>query len=124
MPLYDYECEDCGEVDEFYYKISEKPASVPCSCGGSYTPLLSPVFLGNAVPIVSQAFDRTFSSVKEMEQFAAGRNLQVLSADDPNWKVRKDAVREKCERNAKKQGYTDYEEKQKTLRAKKGLAPK
>jgi len=34
MPLYSYHCKDCGITSDHFFKIAEKPDSVPCSCGG------------------------------------------------------------------------------------------
>jgi putative FmdB family regulatory protein len=41
MPIYEYECQGCGEVTEKLQKISDKPLrKCPC-CGGSVKKLMS-----------------------------------------------------------------------------------
>jgi putative FmdB family regulatory protein len=34
MPLYTYKCNDCGEITEKVFRISEKPSTITCECGG------------------------------------------------------------------------------------------
>lgn len=41
MPRYDYQCDDCGEVREFVFRMAEKPDTVACSCGGSCSSVIS-----------------------------------------------------------------------------------
>lgn len=41
MPIYEYECQGCGEVTEHLQKISDKPLrKCPC-CGGNVKKLMS-----------------------------------------------------------------------------------
>ena len=42
MPLYDYKCDQCGEVFEVMQKFSDAPLMVHEGCGGSVHRLLSP----------------------------------------------------------------------------------
>ncbi|HET8715232.1 MAG TPA: zinc ribbon domain-containing protein [Holophagaceae bacterium] len=39
MPLFDYRCEACGQVEELLIAASAEPG--PCACGGARTRLLS-----------------------------------------------------------------------------------
>jgi len=41
MPIYEYECENCGRVDEVLQKISEKPLSHCRHCNGKVHKLVS-----------------------------------------------------------------------------------
>jgi putative FmdB family regulatory protein len=42
MPIYEYRCEDCGQVKEHLQKLSDAPIAECPACGGShYTKLLS-----------------------------------------------------------------------------------
>ena len=41
MPLYEYECEGCGEVFEVIQKFSDAPITVHEKCGGQVRRLLS-----------------------------------------------------------------------------------
>ncbi len=41
MPLYAYECQDCGEQSEVIQKFSDKPLTKCESCGGKLRKLLS-----------------------------------------------------------------------------------
>ena len=36
MPLYDYKCSDCGEIQERVFKVEGCPESVKCTQCGSY----------------------------------------------------------------------------------------
>lgn len=41
MPIYEYECESCGEVIENWQKFSDTPLSTCKSCGGNLHKLIS-----------------------------------------------------------------------------------
>jgi putative FmdB family regulatory protein len=41
MPLYEYKCDDCGEVFEVMQKFADEPLSVHEKCGGPVHRLLS-----------------------------------------------------------------------------------
>lgn len=41
MPLYEYQCEDCGHIVELIQKFSDAPLSTCSSCGGRLERLLS-----------------------------------------------------------------------------------
>ena len=41
MPLYEYQCENCGEVFELMQKFSDEPLTVHEKCGGKVQRLLS-----------------------------------------------------------------------------------
>lgn len=42
MPIYEYRCEDCGQVNEHLQKMADAPIGECPACGGShYTRLLS-----------------------------------------------------------------------------------
>lgn len=41
MPIYEYECESCGEVIENWQKFSDAPLSTCKSCGGNLHKLIS-----------------------------------------------------------------------------------
>ena len=42
MPLYDYQCSVCGTPIEVFFKIDEKPESIPCSnCNGLMYQIIS-----------------------------------------------------------------------------------
>ena len=34
MPIYEYQCKDCGEISEILQKISDPPATTCPECGG------------------------------------------------------------------------------------------
>jgi putative FmdB family regulatory protein len=41
MPIYEYECPRCGEVEEIFQKISDKPLSKCKKCSGKLHKLIS-----------------------------------------------------------------------------------
>jgi putative FmdB family regulatory protein len=41
MPLYEYECQECGERTEVVQKFSDDPLSTCSSCGGALKKLVS-----------------------------------------------------------------------------------
>ncbi len=45
MPLYEYQCDACGDVFEVIQKFSDTPLTSHEGCGGKLTKLLSPAAL-------------------------------------------------------------------------------
>jgi len=41
MPLYEYKCDQCGEVFEVFQKISDPPMKICIRCGGTVSKMLS-----------------------------------------------------------------------------------
>jgi putative FmdB family regulatory protein len=41
MPIYEYQCEDCGQIDEVMQKISDKPLTECRHCSGKLHKLIS-----------------------------------------------------------------------------------
>lgn len=41
MPIYEYQCTACGQVEERWQKFSDAPLSVCPACGGDMTKLIS-----------------------------------------------------------------------------------
>jgi len=42
MPIYDYECRDCGQEQERIFNIEEKPSEIGCPiCRGTAHPIIS-----------------------------------------------------------------------------------
>ena len=41
MPIYEYECEQCGQVEEILQKFSDKPLAVCKTCSGKLHRLIS-----------------------------------------------------------------------------------
>ena len=41
MPIYEYECETCGRVEEIFQKFSDKPLSQCSHCSGKVHKLIS-----------------------------------------------------------------------------------
>lgn len=50
MPTYSYLC-DCGKEQDQFFKIAEKPDTVPCECGGVAKKVLSAgLVIGDDMP--------------------------------------------------------------------------
>lgn len=47
MPTYEYRCQSCGNLFEYFQKITDQPVTVCESCGGELRKLIS----GGAAPI-------------------------------------------------------------------------
>jgi putative FmdB family regulatory protein len=43
VPIYEYQCEDCGDVVEAFQKMSDEPLTVCERCGGPLRKVLHPV---------------------------------------------------------------------------------
>jgi putative FmdB family regulatory protein len=51
MPVYDYECKHCGNSQEAFFKIGDKPDDIPCVCGKEAVKVMSnSMVLGDDMP--------------------------------------------------------------------------
>lgn len=51
MPIYDYECQHCGNKQEAFFKIGDKPDDIPCVCGKEAVKVLSAgMVIGDDMP--------------------------------------------------------------------------
>lgn len=41
MPLYDFQCEQCGSLKEIFFPVSECPDRMECPCGGEKSKILT-----------------------------------------------------------------------------------
>lgn len=41
MPIYEYQCHDCGEITEILQKFSDKPLNQCPACGGKVSKIIS-----------------------------------------------------------------------------------
>ena len=41
MPLYEYECDDCGERQDAHRSVAERNECPPCRCGGKTKKIIS-----------------------------------------------------------------------------------
>lgn len=41
MPLYEYQCQECGETHEMLQRVTDEPYSICPSCGGALKKLIS-----------------------------------------------------------------------------------
>ena len=68
-------------------------------------------------PLEIKQIGRTFHNQSEFTQYQRENpDVEILGASSTAWGKHKDRVREKCETNAKRQGYTDFEHKKKELK--------
>lgn len=123
MPIYDFRCEVCGEVS---LDVFRKMDGVPPDCGMCLVPMkkkpAAPAIIGGTWlndgtkgRYVKQA-DRHFGSAKELDAWAASRNLAVVSNSSKEWRAVKDANKEEAHKDAKKQGFRDQEDRSRSLK--------
>lgn len=41
MPIYEFQCKECGEIGEMAFRISDCPDAVQCTCGGEAPKIIS-----------------------------------------------------------------------------------
>ncbi|MEW6585382.1 MAG: FmdB family zinc ribbon protein [Nitrospirota bacterium] len=82
MPIYEYECVECGEHCEVMQKFSDEPLSVCSSCGGRLHKLISQtsfVLKGSGWYVTDYASPERKKKEKEME----GRDVSSESKAEP-----------------------------------------
>ena len=69
MPTYEYECEQCGQVFEYFQSLTESPKTTCEVCGGRLRKLVSPgaglIFKGNGFYITDYKKKHTTATEKE-----------------------------------------------------------
>lgn len=66
MPLFDYKCEKCNEVQEFFLKNARK--SVQCNCGGVAKRIYTVRAMALDTPIWSKAMGVAPEQIEEMNR--------------------------------------------------------
>ena len=75
MPLYDFECQQCGNIDEFFAPIDQRRKR--CECGATMNRILSPRYYIN--PDVDFVTDNISG---EMTRITSRRQLRQLCKDN------------------------------------------
>ena len=78
MPLYDHECEECGEISEAYKKVDDKEADCP-NCGGTARRVFTSRYFIN--PDIDYVTDnvtgepKRYTSRRQLDQDLADKGL-------------------------------------------------
>lgn len=116
MPVYDYFCDSCGFEDEVYIKLDDFESTfVECPyCVLNMRRIISPVATIGPMPskpLVADSIGKKFEKVEDLRNYLkANPDLEMYSSNDAAWIKRKDNIRDKAEKQAKKQGYRDLDE--------------
>lgn len=92
MPLYDFMCDECGEREELFYRIRERPDALECpACGGPcrIAFLKAPALHGEIsdfyrrrFPYYDESLDVNFTSKKEKDAYLKRNNLRIREAGE------------------------------------------
>jgi putative FmdB family regulatory protein len=92
MPTYAYKC-DCGTEQEQFFRIADKPDTVPCECGGRARKILSAgMVLGDDMPkwmrhketlgcLQSSGDKQRITTRSEYNRYLKSRNIAEISAN-------------------------------------------
>ena len=123
MPLYDIECEQCGVVNDAFYRLVELDSMVCPECSGvKVRRLVAPVPTHGIVFSNAQywpQFDRTFQSNAELRAYKKEKNVEFVSTSSKHWQDTKDYTRSRVEKLAQRKGYKDYADMQATTKKRK-----
>lgn len=122
MPIYVYRCSVCRDQREVFQKIGAGPPGcemclVPMEKRPAVASLAGVTWLNDGTKgrYVKQA-DRHFRNAKELDAWAASRNLAVVSNSSREWRAVKDANKEEAHKDAQKQGFRDQEDRSRSLK--------
>jgi putative FmdB family regulatory protein len=90
MPLYQYECRQCGKEQEIYWTIAGRVNEVDCDCGGKARRVMAiGGVIGDEMPAwmrhpetlgcLQCSGDRKISSRSEYKRYLKERNLSEMS---------------------------------------------
>lgn len=99
MPRYDYECQNCGFVEEKIFKIADKPDWTTCrECGGPAKSIiggLRPAYVqGDFEPYYDESLDTMIESKRHRREVMAREGLVELG---PLGQRRRKEIRDKAE---------------------------
>lgn len=123
MPVYDFRCEVCGEtLTDVFQKMSAEPPE----CGMCLMPMKkkpsAPAVVGGdwldhgLQGRYSKQAGRHFKNSKELDAWAASRGLAPVSSTSREWRAIRDSNKEEAQVDAKKQGFTDQEDRKRRLK--------
>lgn len=93
MPLYSYQCDECGREQDRFFKMADKLDSVPCeSCGGNAHKILSAgMVLGDDMPAwmrheqtlgcLQNSAEKPITTRSEYNRYLKQRNIAEYSAN-------------------------------------------
>ena len=83
MPIYEYKCENCGEVFEVRQKYSDEPVTVHEKCGGHVEKLISaPSFQFKGSGWYVNDYGKGGNGAKKPESEGAGTSESAKSTSD------------------------------------------
>lgn len=120
MPLYDYLCSACDEVEEVAHPVSGCEELHPCGrCGGPRVRIIAPVSTVGPMPsrpLVLSSADLSFDRAEDARRYE--RDHPLVSRNDGWWQRHRDKAREDAETLARRQGYRDLDHKRESDRRK------
>lgn len=69
MPTYEFQCDECSDVQELFYRMSDRPSAVSCSCGSQAQ-----------IRISKKTMVSVFKPFKT--DVFTGRNIEIRSKED------------------------------------------
>lgn len=116
MPTYDMRCKTCGFEDEMFLFLHEYEAGVCCpDCDSQMAQRIGVVATIGAMPskpITVGGADISFTSNGSLRQWQnENPDVRMLSTDSMDWKNQRYQIRERAERQAKKMGWRDFDQK-------------
>lgn len=119
MPIYDMRCpEGDGYYPDIICSIKMRHQQACPACGEFLVIVPPPISVVGPMPSKPLKIDqigRSFESNEELRQYKR-ENPNARFQNKQEFRKHKDEVRERCERSARRQGFTDLEEKRSHLR--------
>jgi putative FmdB family regulatory protein len=83
MPIYEYECSQCGNIEEVLQKFSDKPLTTCQHCAGKLTKLVShsTFHLKGSGWYVTDYANKSRSSAKPSEANQKSKSAETTSSD-------------------------------------------
>ena len=122
MPLYDVRCtQGCGYFNDVFCLLAEVDSLVCPECHSPVVRLISPVrTIGPTFskPLRVDQIGKEFESKSDWDKYQQENpDVEILSATSSKWRDHVDAVKNKIEKKAKREGFTDNEDRKRYLRA-------
>ena len=121
MPLFQVLCEACDEVHEIFCRWEVRGQRRCPTCDGHFTPIISGVKLIGATPSkpidMQKQLGKTFESNSEYRKYLAD-NPGVREVDKSSLRPKIDAIKQRKEVQAQRDGYKSWRHRTQELRKK------
>lgn len=86
MPLYSYECENCGKHEDRFSSVAERHSATECQCGGALKKIIARGFAHSDIDILTDDIDGTMRHITSRKVLkSVMRDAKVIERFGRGW---------------------------------------